>query len=676
MANKLYITLEVDDKGTKVVRSFDKNTTQAFDNMKKNAKASTSSMGGSLNKLKQHWMAVTAAVGATLYAITKFIDAASNLQEVNSKFNVVFESQIALAKEWAKELVDSYAMSTREAKEYLASTQDLLVPMGMASDKAGILSSEIVKLSADLGSFNNLPTAQVMADIQSALVGNYETMKKYGVVLNATVIQEEALAMGLARTKDALTAADKAQAAYKLMVEGSKAAIGDLARTSDSYANIKKKLKSRIEDVVAALGKGLLPVASDIAERISEWIGENKKLIEQRIPEYIERAVKAVRQYLPIIVDVVRELIKFYAISKAIAGMTAIITFFKAITAASKALTLQTLALSKAMKANLIALAAYAAYKVGEKIGKAIYGDPEKIKEESEAWEAMTERLKTKIDETRAKLDEMTGTQGKLVDTTGKTNDALNDQAGALKNLTDAAQKEIDIEEAAADIREQAAEEMYKEFGIDADAYYRSEVQQLVERAKEWKDAGVDIESINRYLYENITKMSGEAYDKGEEQAGFWLLQVSYDARMMVENFETAQQEAFDRLNELDLKIGDLDGSNIGLTISIYDQASSGIDKIIEKLGALQLASSSINLPSGASYTVTEGGADESGDTEPTGPPEEPQEDSTAAEVAQGGDQEESEPVSGSVSLHIHERLSRSDVANIIVEQDRRAYRT
>jgi len=200
-----------------------------------------------------------------------------------------------LAEKWAQQLVDSYAMSTREAKQYLSSVQDLLVPMGMASDQAGKMSSKIVKLAADLGSFNNMPTARVMADIQSGLVGNYETMKKYGVVLNATIVQEKALAMGLASTKNELTAGQKAHAAYTLMVEGSKAAIGDMARTQDDYANQMKQIKAHIEDLSASIGTFMIPTLSAWAKALNEvakyWkevlnlskAGSTEKLLEDRI---------------------------------------------------------------------------------------------------------------------------------------------------------------------------------------------------------------------------------------------------------------------------------------------------------------------------------------------------------------------------------------------------------
>ncbi len=225
---------------------------------------------GSISKLGAITLAGGVAAFAALTAgMLKSIGAASDLAEVQGKFDVVFDGQQGKAESWAAELVNSYAMSRRESKQYLSSLQDLLVPMGMVPEAAGKMSFGVTTLAADLGSFNNIETAQVMDDIQSALVGNYETMKKYGVVINATTVQEKALAMGLAATKDELTAADKAQAAYKMMLEGSAAAIGDMARTADGYANQLKQFDANVENLTAAMGKRLLPVAADVMAKIN-----------------------------------------------------------------------------------------------------------------------------------------------------------------------------------------------------------------------------------------------------------------------------------------------------------------------------------------------------------------------------------------------------------------------
>jgi len=212
----------------------------------------------------------------TLGLMADSVKAASDLVEVTNKFGVVFAGQMEAANKWAQNLFDNYGLSTRAARQYLSSVQDLLVPMGMAAGQAGILSHEIVKLSVDLGSFNNLPTAQVMDDIMSALVGNYETMKKYGVVINATIVEQKALNMGLAQTKGELTVAQKAQAAYTLMVESSKAAVGDFTRTQGEYANQLKIFQRNVEELKAAFGEKLLPVFNDLLKQINKFAGSRE----------------------------------------------------------------------------------------------------------------------------------------------------------------------------------------------------------------------------------------------------------------------------------------------------------------------------------------------------------------------------------------------------------------
>jgi len=113
-------------------------------------------------------------------------------------------------------------------------------------------------------------------------------MKKYGVVLNATTVQETALAMGLAKTKDQLTAGQKAQAAYQMMVRGSQAAVGDMDRTSAGYANQTKKLTANIEGLEVLLGNQFLPIATQVVANINQWIEANDSLIKQKVPEYID----------------------------------------------------------------------------------------------------------------------------------------------------------------------------------------------------------------------------------------------------------------------------------------------------------------------------------------------------------------------------------------------------
>ena len=269
--NVTTVKLGVDSRDVKGAR-------KELDGMQSAAqKAETATMG--LGKALAA-IAASAALYKITQGLTDAVNRASDLQEAMSKFDTVFSYHADQARDWSRTLTESYAMSKRESVEYLGSIQDLLVPMGMASEEAAKLSFEVVKLAADLGSFNNQLTSKVIDDYQSALVGNYETMKKYGVVLNATVVQQRALDMGLAKTASQLTASDKAFAAHKIIVEGSSAAIGDMIRTSGGYANTTKDLDARWEDFAATLGGKFLDSATRVKSVTADILENLTKAIE------------------------------------------------------------------------------------------------------------------------------------------------------------------------------------------------------------------------------------------------------------------------------------------------------------------------------------------------------------------------------------------------------------
>lgn len=210
---------------------------------------------------------------------SELTEVASNLQEVSSKYETVFRDQIAIADQWSEALIEDFSLSERESKQFLSSIQDLLVPMGMASGEAGKMSYAIAKLAVDLGSFNNQRTEDVISDIQSALVGNYETMKKYGVVLNEAAVKQEVFNSAVGITKAEITAADKAQAAYNIILKSSFAAVGDFQRTAGEHANTTKRLTSEWEDFAAALGGTVIDsitrikgVTADILDNLTKAI--------------------------------------------------------------------------------------------------------------------------------------------------------------------------------------------------------------------------------------------------------------------------------------------------------------------------------------------------------------------------------------------------------------------
>ena len=228
--------------------------------------------------------------------------AASDLQENTSKFMVVFRGVTEEAMAMRDELVAAYGMSRRESTKTLAAFQDFLVPMGVARDKAAQLSGQFTKLAVDIGSFNNVATADVIEAMKSALSGMAIPMRRFGVDVTETTLKNMAMAKGIKMTGGVLDRTSRAMLIYEKIVKDSADAVGDFARTSNSFANQLKILGASFDDVVTGLGhflvesetgKGIIGFLNDRLKEMGDHLHEiNNQTAEQQFMAMAERALE------------------------------------------------------------------------------------------------------------------------------------------------------------------------------------------------------------------------------------------------------------------------------------------------------------------------------------------------------------------------------------------------
>lgn len=200
---------------------------------------------------------------------------ASALNEIQNKVNVVFGASAPIITEWGRAADTSIGLSERAALDAAGSFGNLFIQLGLSTDHATDLSTEMVQLAADFASFHDADISQVLIAQQAAFRGEYDAVQRFVPIINAATVEEEALAMGLAKTASELSQQDKALATHALIVKGAGDATGDFARTSDSLANQQRQLQAQVENLQAAIGKALLPVVTDIVTEINRWIDTN-----------------------------------------------------------------------------------------------------------------------------------------------------------------------------------------------------------------------------------------------------------------------------------------------------------------------------------------------------------------------------------------------------------------
>lgn len=270
--------------------------------------------------LKKAAIPAAAALTGIAYGAKKAIDAASNLNEQMNKSQTVFGDSGAEVIRWSKTLSKSFGLSSRAALEAAGTFGNMLVPMGFTRKEAAGMSKQMVELAGDMASFNNASPEETLAAISSGLAGQSEPLRKYGVFLTETRVKAEALALGLVKTTvsagdlakaqasvskahadqakalkehgaasaeyekaqaqvlyseekvkkvmdgklPTLTAAQKAQATYSLMLKDTADAQGDFTKTSDSAANQTRIQAAQTENLSAELGQALLPAYTAI----------------------------------------------------------------------------------------------------------------------------------------------------------------------------------------------------------------------------------------------------------------------------------------------------------------------------------------------------------------------------------------------------------------------------
>ena len=230
------------------------------------AQRGLSGLEGTLKKVR----GTALLVGGAIAAIGGFsIKAASDVEEMRSKFRVVFGELSSEVEDWAATTGKAVNRSRFRIMEYLSTLQDTFVPMGLARDQAADMSKALTELAIDVASFSNKIEADVIRDFQSALVGNTETVRKYGIVIDEALTKTAAYNTGIAEVGTELTRTQKLQARLNLLFAGSSDAIGDAVKTSESFANQLKGLQDLLFELRVEIGFQLLPVMTPLLKAIS-----------------------------------------------------------------------------------------------------------------------------------------------------------------------------------------------------------------------------------------------------------------------------------------------------------------------------------------------------------------------------------------------------------------------
>lgn len=244
---------------------------------------------------------VNTVIDGVTGSISESIGLASDLVETQNVVDVTFEDSASTINKWAQEALNAYGITETKAKQYSSTLGAMLKSMGIADDQVLQMSMDMAGLAADMASFYNLDHDTAFEKIRSGISGENEPLKTLGINMSVANLNAFALEKGMTKTFDKMTQAEQATLRYQYLLEATKDAQGDFARTGDSFSNEMRKLQTNLDRIKTEFGKGLLGVVTPAISLLNnvlsvqsyQYTDAAKNLIERNESIYEAQATYA-----------------------------------------------------------------------------------------------------------------------------------------------------------------------------------------------------------------------------------------------------------------------------------------------------------------------------------------------------------------------------------------------
>ena len=243
--------------------------------LSKTEKTVTKTTGGIKKALSSLTKGFTAT--AIVYGLIKVgkqaVQTASDLQEVQNVVEVSFGSMSAEVDKFAENALKKFGLSKLSAKQFASTFMAMSNGMGIAAEAGKNMSLNLTALAGDLASFRNVEQDVAFTALKSVFTGETETLKNFGIVMTEANLEAYALSQGITKSYNAMSQAEKVALRYSFVLNATKGAQGDFARTSNNWANQVRILKEQFKELAGIIGNGLLKVLQPLIVLLNKVLG-------------------------------------------------------------------------------------------------------------------------------------------------------------------------------------------------------------------------------------------------------------------------------------------------------------------------------------------------------------------------------------------------------------------
>lgn len=220
---------------------------------------------------------------AAAKGLAEAIKQSVNYVENLNLFTVAMGNSLEMGKQYVAQMQEAYGMDPSNLYQTAGYFYQLNDAIGMADEASAAMSLTLTKMSNDLASLFNLDIKTVTENMASGMQGMTRAVRKYGMDIRVSTLQQTAMEYGLQGQVETMSEANRMALRYLTMLKQANNAVrqfngdtkdatntmGDFARNIETPANQLRIFKEQITQLGRAIGNFFIPILAEVLPYIN-----------------------------------------------------------------------------------------------------------------------------------------------------------------------------------------------------------------------------------------------------------------------------------------------------------------------------------------------------------------------------------------------------------------------
>lgn len=187
-------------------------------------------------------------------------------------FTVAMGDSLEAGTAFINKMAELYGMDPSSLMRYAGNFYQLADAIDMPDESAAKLSLSLLKATNDISSLFNMPIETVFNDLSSGMQGMSRAVRKYGMDIRVTTLQQTALSLGISDNVENMSEANRQGLRFITMMRQASNASGDFAKNINQPANQLKIFKEQLAVLGRSIGNLFLKPLSTAIVYINGFI--------------------------------------------------------------------------------------------------------------------------------------------------------------------------------------------------------------------------------------------------------------------------------------------------------------------------------------------------------------------------------------------------------------------